>query len=429
MAHQHAGLQVREAAPAPAAPPANASDAARIAAELRSGFANLQERIAAREQDGTAIESMRGELADHTRALATLQDALTRAQRPAADAAPDARREERLAAFGHWLRTGNPERLQQLNAWRPELATRATTGLEGVNPQGGYVVLDEFDTAIDRISRIYSNVRQYARVVRIGAGNTYKKPTNKTGTTAYWTSEEGARAETDAIDWALNEITAHEANAIPRYSRLLLADAYFDLIGEVTRDLGEAFGKLEAAAQVSGDGVGKPQGFMAIDKAAQTGVTEVAYGKLGFVKTGHATNWSATANEEIDVFVNVRTALKTEYHARAAYFMNRVSLGQIMLFKDSQKRPIWLPSTVTGAPSTLLGYPLVTIEEMDDRAADKFPVAFGDMEAYYTILDRAGMEVLQNPYKDTGFVRFESWKRSGGKVMKSEAMKAIKVSA
>ncbi len=405
---------------------------ARVANELRSGFADLQQRIAQREADGQSIESMRGELRQHATDLATLQDLVARATRPAPanDNAP-ASREERLSAFGHWLRTGDHTRLVALGAWKPELATRATVGLEGVNPQGGYVVLDNFDAEIDRISRIYSNVRAYARVVRISAGNTYSKPTNKSGTTAYWTGEEGARPETDAIDWALNQINAHEANAIPRYSRLILADAYFDLIGEITRDLGEAFGKLEAAAQVNGDGIGKPEGFMSITKAAQTGVTEVAYGKLGFVKTGHATGWgpSSAAGDNFDVFTNVRTALKTEYHANAAYYMNRVSLGEIILLKDADGRSLWQPSMDAGVPSSMRGYPVRTIEEMDDRAAGAFPVVFGDMASYYTILDRAGIEILQNPYKDTGFVRFESWKRSGGKVMKSEAMKAIKVSA
>ena len=227
----------------------------------------------------------------------------------------------------------------------------------------------------------------------------------------------------------VNEITAHESRAIPRYSRKVLADAFFNLEAEIVKDLGEAFGKLEAAAFVNGSGVKQPEGLLSIGKAAQAGVTEVAYGKLGYYTTGHATGWATVAGDEFDIFTRIQTALKTEYQARAAYYMNRVTLSEVMLFKDANDLPIWQPTMTAGAPSTLRGKPVRTIEEYADRAADAFPVTYGDMEAYYTILNRAGMEMLPNPYRTTGFTRFETYKRSGGKVMKSEAMKAIKVSA
>lgn len=413
---------------APPAAPQNVSEVLALAGELRNSVADLRQRVESREQAGYDDTQIRADLSEQTQAIASMQTELARANRPTAPAiTAEAQRSERLGAFAHWLRTGDPAKLVELGAWKPEMAQRATQGLAGNNPQGGYVVLDEFDTAIDRISRIFSNVRAYARVHRSGA-TTVKKVTNKSGTTAYWSSETGTKTETDALDFAINEITAHEANAIPVYSRVLLNDAFFDINGEILRDLGEAFGKLEGAAFVNGDGAGKPQGFMAIDKAAQTGVTEVAYGKLGYVKTGQAAAWGASQTE-INSFRSVQVALKTEYLARAAYYGNRVSLGEIMLFKDADNRPIWQPSMQAGVPSQLCGYDYRVIEEMASMAANTYPITFGDMESYYTVLDVAGIEVLLNPFRTTGFTRFEAWKRTGGKVMKSEAMKAIKVSA
>ncbi len=419
----------RNAAPANPTPvPVNADEIARVAGELRSGFADLQTRVAAREADGQTIGEMRAELSQHAQDLSNLQDALTRANRPTApEIAASATAEQRLAAVGRWLRTGNPDELIRLDAWKPELATRAVDGVTGVQSQGGYLLLPNFDQAIERVSRIFSNVRQYARVVQIGSGDTYSKLTNKSGAAASWVGEEEDGGDADAIDWALNEIVAHEARSIPRYSRKALADPYFNLEAEIIRDLGEAFGKLEAAAQVNGTGVKQPYGFMNPAKEAQTGVTEVTYGKLGYYFTGHATDWAAVAGDEFDIFTRVQTALKTEYLARAAYYMNRVTLSEIMLFKDANDLPIWQPSMQAGVPSSLRGYPVRTIEEMANRGASTFPVTFGSMEDYYTILDRLGMEMLPNPYRTTGFTRFETYKRSGGKVMKSEAMKAIKV--
>lgn len=425
----------RTATPNTGADPANASEAARLAADLRSGFASLQERINAREQDGQAIESLRGELRAHAQSIADMQEALTRSTRPSGiEVARAMAPEARLAAFGHWLRTGDAAQLQELGAWRPDLAIRATVGLTNIGPQGGYVVLDNFDQAVERVSRIYSQVRAFANVVTISQGSTYSKATNKSGAAAVWTEEAGAEPESDAIEWAINQITAHEARATSKYSRQALADPIVDLVAAIAADYGDAYGKLEGAAFVSGSGVGQPEGFMApaAGSALQSGVTEVAYGKLGFVKTGHATLWTAdTANTggEAKVFQNVMTALKSEYLASAAFYMNRVTLGEVMLFRDSQGHPLWQPSLQAGVPSQLRGYAVRTIEEMADRGANTFPVAFGDMRAYYTVVDRAGLEILPNPYKEPGFTLFHSWKRVGGKVMKSEALKAIKVAA
>jgi HK97 family phage major capsid protein len=427
----------------PAVPvPETRTEANALVDQVNRGVSELRSRQESFEGQARAdIDAVRGELAPMAQAMAAMEEALARYARPGAPAAPEAQSEERLAAFSHWLRTGDHSKLESVNGWHPgqaersrgSILTRANTGLAESGPFGGYVILDNFDREIDRISRVFSGVRAFAKVVKISGGNTYEKATKVSGATARRTTESATRTATDALKWATNQITAHEAYAEPVYSRQVMADVFFDLMSEVVADLGEAYGVLEGAETVNGTGVGECEGFLkpAAGLAQQTGTTEVTPGKLGFVKTGHATGWGpgSVAGDAFDVFTNVRTALKTQYLARARYFMNRVSLGEIMLIKDSEGNPIWQPSMQVGVPSSLRGYSVALVEEMPDRGAGTFPVTFGDMETYYTILDRLGLDMLLNPFKTSGFITIETWKRFGGKVMKSEAMKAIKVSS
>jgi len=74
----------------------------------------------------------------------------------------------------------------------------------------------------------------------------------------------------------------------------------------------------------------------------------------------------------------------------------------------------------------LLGYPVAVVEELSAGSDGAFPVAFGDMRAAYTIVCRAGLEILPNPYRKTGAVRFETYGRWGGGMVNSEALKLIK---
>jgi HK97 family phage major capsid protein len=312
-----------------------------------------------------------------------------------------------------------------MGAWRPEMVTRASAGSSLSNPLGGYVVLPELDRQIDRVAAQYSPLAEHARVVTIG-GTEYIRHVRKSGPAATWLRREGQQVDdADAMQFDEVRIVAHELQAIPVYPRNLLDDAYFDLQGELALALTEAFGTQTNDAFWNGDGNGQPRGILSYPTAEQTGKTEPALGTIGFVKTGSTTAFGA-AGSEVDVFAHVISRLKTQYLPNARFFMDRISLSQVMLFKDDANRPIWQPSLQSGVPSTLLGYPVAVVEELAAGSSGSFPVAFGDMRPAYTIVRRAGLEILPNPYRSTGLVRFETYGRWGGGMNKSEALKTIK---
>ncbi len=76
-----------------------------------------------------------------------------------------------------------------------------------------------------------------------------------------------------------------------------------------------------------------------------------------------------------------------------------------------------------------MGFPVVECEDMPDMAADACAIAFGDMRRFYMVVDRAGVNVLRDPFSAKPYVLFYTTKRVGGGVQDFDAAKLMKFSA
>ena len=74
----------------------------------------------------------------------------------------------------------------------------------------------------------------------------------------------------------------------------------------------------------------------------------------------------------------------------------------------------------------IFGFDVVDGEDMPQIAANAFPVAFGDFEETYTIVDRLGISVIRDNITSPGFVKYNMRKRVGGGVVNFESMKLLK---
>lgn len=72
---------------------------------------------------------------------------------------------------------------------------------------------------------------------------------------------------------------------------------------------------------------------------------------------------------------------------------------------------------------------MVIAEDMPNVGDGNFPVAFGDFNRGYTIVDRIGIRVLRDPYSAKPYVLFYTTKRVGGAVVDYDAIKLIKTAA
>ena len=117
------------------------------------------------------------------------------------------------------------------------------------------------------------------------------------------------------------------------------------------------------------------------------------------------------------------------YRRGAAWLMNTNTLSVIAKMKDGQGNYLWRPAMADGNPSTLLGYPVYEDENMPDIDTNALPIAFGNFQRGYTIVDRTGTSILRDPLTKKGYVGFYSRKRVSGAVVNSEAIKLLKVAA
>jgi len=227
-------------------------------------------------------------------------------------------------------------------------------------------------------------------------------------------SESGTRTETTGYNVGLEEIAAHEQYALVDISEQDLEDTVFDLEAEMQSEFSQQFAKAEGAAFVSGNSVGKPEGFM-----TNASVSEINSGS-GTAITG-------------DSLISLVHNIKSDYGKNGVFVFNRSTLAAIRKLKDTAGQYVFQAgmSLQGGATNTILGYSYIEASDMANVAGNAYPVAFGDFRRGYMIVDRVNLAVLRDPFTQatTGNVRYIARRRVGGQVVLPEAITKLKVSA
>lgn len=305
-------------------------------------------------------------------------------------------------AFGVYLRRG----AAALNAEEQRALTVAT------DASAGYLAPPEYGNEILRTVVEYSPIRAYARVMQI-AGPEVRYPKKLTGTNAQWVSEIEDRPES-TMTFGQVTLAPHELATFVDVSKQLLEDAAYDVEGELRTSFAEDFGVKEGAAFINGNGAGKPKGILQAD-----GIQQVVTGAAATLGTAPA-----------DLLIDAMSKLPSVYAQNGAWLMNRTTLASIRKLKDAQGAYLWQPSIQVGAPSTLLGRPIIEAVDMPSIAAGAFPIVFGDFSGY-RIVDRVGVSVLVDPFTKAtnGITRFHARKRVGADVTHPDRFVKVKVAA
>jgi HK97 family phage major capsid protein len=317
-------------------------------------------------------------------------------------------------AFNAYFRRGKGE--DELEA----MAVKASLS-EGSNPDGGYTVPVEVETQIDRVLSKVSAMRQISRVITIG-GSVYRKPVSQGGATSGWVGEKGARNETDTPKLTTIDFPAMELYAMPAATQALLDDSNINISQWLADEVQIVFSEQEGQAFINGDGQKQPKGLLSYATVADA---SYAWGKLGYIQVGTGGAFGTDA----DALIDLAYALKQGYRQNATWLMNRKTQATIRKLKDENDVYLWQPGLQAGQPASLLGYPVVDDDNMDDVGGGKFPIAFGDFQRGYLIVDRAGIRVLRDPYSSKPYVLFYTTKRVGGGVQNFEAIKLGKVAS
>jgi HK97 family phage major capsid protein len=145
---------------------------------------------------------------------------------------------------------------------------------------------------------------------------------------------------------------------------------------------------------------------------------------LIYVPTGNTDGLAAS--NAVDSLVALVFSLPSQHRNNAVFTMNSSTAAKICSLKDQNGQSIWLENYSASAPSKLLGYPVIILEDMPDIATNAYPIAFGNFKAGYTIVERPEIRILRDQYSQKPHVLFFVSKRTGGGVVDNTAIQLLK---
>jgi HK97 family phage major capsid protein len=321
-------------------------------------------------------------------------------------------------ALSEFLRTGSDVELKALSV--------------GSDPDGGYMVLPVMGQTMVTKIRDQSALARVARRITIGAGDSYEEVVDFDESDATWVGETSARTATDTPKIGKISIPVHEIYALQSVTQRLLDDSAVNVGAWVEAKISDKFGRSEGTAFLTGDGAGKPRGLLTYENVTTSDATR-DYGKVQYIKTGNATGFGATVATQADKLLEMVYSLRSPYKSgpNVGWMMNSTTAGIVRKFKTgaTTDQYLWVPGLQDGGAPQLLGYPVFLDESMPDLGADTFPVAFGNFELAYFIVDKPGIRMLRDPFTSKPNVLFYSYRRVGGGLANSEAIKLLKCEA
>src|ERR1035437_4183018 len=170
---------------------------------------------------------------------------------------------------------------------------------------------------------------------------------------------------------------------------------------------------LEDSLFVNGTGTGQAQGLI---------------GNTGAGVTGVAAGSDSYASELMEATFDVLGKLNAAYHPNAGWLMERAT--SVVIRKAQQQANLFVPIfTHEGGKDFLQGYPVTYSAYVPAIAAGNTPVLFGDFAQGYLIGDRGGSgintKILDQPKATEGQVILLGYRRTDGRVRRSEAIQAI----
>ena len=317
-----------------------------------------------------------------------------------------------LVAVALYLRHGNNVTAEQAVAIRNAMST--TTPAEG-----GYTVPSEIATMVIDKLKAFGGMREVAEIISTDSGNALSFPTSDGTAEVGEIVGENTAATGGDITFGTLPLNVFKYSskkiALPVE---LIQDSAIDVIAFVVNRLATRIARIQNTHFTVGAGTTLPDGVIP---------------KAGVGKTGTT---GQTLTIIYDDLVDLIHSVNRAYRQNARFMLADTSVAVIRKIKDTTGRPIWNPGDAegiaNGVPSTICGYPYTVNDDVAAMAASAKSIAFGDLSKYI-IRDVMNSTVIRR-FDDSAFallgqVGFCGWQRSGGNLIKPDAVKVYVNSA
>jgi HK97 family phage major capsid protein len=286
---------------------------------------------------------------------------------------------------------------------------------EGSNPSGGYAVPITVDDQIVPLAPPETSLRELATV--LATASDIRVPRKITFGTAAAKAESGATA---------NSFTESEPTldhfTLSAYMAGIMAKLSWELAQDVPAFQAFAVNDMltdqqtyEENLYISGTGSGQAQGL------------------IGNVGAGVSEEPDTNGNlVSLDGLLDLIATLKASYHPNAAFLMSRPT--SILIRKAQRQSNLFEPVfTRSGGKDFIYGYQVGYSSAMPTAARGAAPVLFGDFRQGYVIGDRGGsginVKILDQPFAVQGQIALLAYRRTDGRVRRSEAIQQYNIAA
>lgn len=274
-----------------------------------------------------------------------------------------------LKAFSDWVRGGmealnDGQRKTMLNRRGFAPAIQAAQSV-GTTTTGGFLVPQAFSERLEVALKFYGGMLQVSETIETGTGADMPWPTtNDTAQVGAILSENSVIPAQDVAFASVTLKAYMYTSKLIAVSWQLMQDSFFSIDNLVADLAGQRLGRILNTHFTVGTGSAQPNGI----------VTAATSGKVG--ATGQTT--SVIYDDLVDLIYSVGPA----YRPMSKFMMNDASIRVIRKLKDSTGQPLWALGTQAGEPDRLLGYPIVTNNDVVVMAADARSIIFGDLSKY-----------------------------------------------
>jgi HK97 family phage major capsid protein len=259
---------------------------------------------------------------------------------------------------------------------------------EGINTAGGFLVPQEFSTAIVDLREEYGVFRKHARVMQMSS-DSMNIPRRSSGLTAYYVGENSQITESQK-GWDQITLTAKKLGCMTRLSTELAEDSAINVADDLAREMAYAFAQAEDAAGWNGDGTSTYGGIMGVRTKFTAGVGSFV-GAVDLT-SGTDTFVELTTND----LVKVMAALPAYARRGAKWFISQAGwdagFQRLMAAHGGNTT-----TTLAGAVNhSFLGYPVVIDQTLPGNVTtnDSPMFFFGDLSMAARLGSRRDIRVL-----------------------------------
>ena len=308
----------------------------------------------------------------------------------------------------HGLNAGEARAIQELRAAGADAAN-----VSDVDADGGFLVPENWSDFVSATELFKSDIEKVATVLRTSNGQPFNLPaTNDTGVVAAILGQATAVTRKDMEFTNVKFDPFTYSSGLVQVSNQLLSDNAFDLSSFVGNLLAQRLNRGINGGLTTGSGVAgtAPQGIVTGSNLGKTAAAAAA----------------VTIPEVMDLFYSVDVSYRNSPNAGFMMNSNTAKAIRVLGFGETNDFPAYVPGMSVGEPDMLFGKPVYINEDMEDLAAGKKTIIFGDLSQYY-IHEAGGVQILRltERYADQLSTGYIGYRRIDGNVLQGSAIKHL----